>query len=293
MQNLKKILFYILFQCTFVFVVLAQPPSERILNRSFEIGQELDAPPWILQGSSGEQPLVLTDPTFAHTGKRFLSMGNKVNTLHIASQIVNIPNSMQKPVKFIFWLQINSTEPKKATQSQDMLAVTVSDTQGNLLDVLEIYGNKDRKRFATYRKQEFNLSKFIGQTIQIEFMAANSPLFPSTFRIDDVSLASPDFSITCEPNMITVAKETTAVIFVEIERVAGFTEEIEINSPKESDLKPLQLSIKPKVLSTKATRVSFILKVGTNSPSGTYKLIFTSQDNNRRIRVTEVTVVIL
>ena len=273
--------------------VFTQPPSERVLNRGFEEGQNQDAPPWILAGLNNERPLVLTDNMAAHTGKRFLSLGNKANVVESASQIINIPATLKKAVKFSFWLAISTTEPKNNKQSQDLLAVTVNDMQGNMIALLEVYGDKDRKRFPRYRQQEFNLSKFIGQTIEIKFTAANTGLFLTTFKVDDVSLASADFSISAQPNTITVAKDTQSPVFIEIERVADFAEEVTITGPTNEELNLLNLSIKPNKQVSKATRVSFILKINPTAVTGSYKLNFTATDNKKRLRTTIVTVIIL
>jgi len=285
---LNLFLFYL-----FSINVFAQPPSERILNRSFEQGDNQDAPPWILEGLNNERPLVVTDVMLAHTGKRFLSLGNKANVVEGASQIINIPATTKKAVKFSFWLAINTTEPKNNKQSQDLLAVTVNDMQGNMVELLEVYGDKDRKRFARYRQQEFNLSKFIGQTIEVKFMAANTGLFPTTFRLDDVSLASADFAISAEPNTITVAKNTQAPIFIEIERVANFSKEVTVIAPKNEELKPLNLSINTNKQVSKGSRVSFTLKIEPTAISGNYQLTFRAIDNKKRTRTTIITVIIL
>ena len=162
------------------------PPAlqsvQLIKDPSFEAG--LQNSPWTASGkvinNSPAEP--------AHNGnwKAWLGGTGKTHTDRL-SQKVAIPATAQSAM-FSFWLRI-ATDETTTTQDLDTLAITVTDDQGNQLAIDDEegdpYSNLDAMPFS---KRTFDLSRFIGHTIDIVFTAKENRRKQTSFLIDDVLL---------------------------------------------------------------------------------------------------------
>jgi hypothetical protein len=90
------------------------------------------------------------------------------------------------------WVNVVSQETTTTT-GYDFLYCEIHDSSGGLLATPLTLDNRnkasDNNTNGTYlQPATVNLSAYKGQTIQLTFRATNGSVYPTTFRIDDVSI---------------------------------------------------------------------------------------------------------
>lgn len=151
-------------------------------NPGFEEGYRRHGKPWIVT------PLVLNDSSVEppHSGKwdAWLDGYGRTHT-DTVTQTVTIP-STGSTATLSFWLHIDTAETT-TTLMHDILYINVLDTSGNLLETLGTFSNLNHA--SGYQQQSFDVSSFIGQTVQIQFKGTENNSLQTSFVIDDTALS--------------------------------------------------------------------------------------------------------
>lgn len=79
-----------------------------------------------------------------------------------------------------------STEETSTSNDYDFLYVRIRNIYGSTLRQVQVMTNRSTK--DTWVFSSFDVSEFIGQTVQIYFQATTDSSLKSSFFIDDVSL---------------------------------------------------------------------------------------------------------
>jgi hypothetical protein len=154
-------------------------------NTGFEAGAS-NPSPWtvtsthspveVINSSSSEPP---------HSGKFDAWMdGFGKTTTDTLTQTVAIP-STETSATLSFWLHIDTAETSTTTKF-DTFTVQVRDTSGNVLQTLATFSNLDAA--SGYKQHTFDVSAYIGKTIQIFMQGAEDSELQTSFVVDDVTL---------------------------------------------------------------------------------------------------------
>jgi hypothetical protein len=148
------------------------PPSggEQIVNGSFESGST----GWTLGGGAA------VTTTRAHTGTHAVSLGGTNSSTETLTQSVTVPSSGT----LSFWTYISTTE---TTHSYDFLTTTIKNSSGTVLKTIST--QSDAGPVNAWAQTSSSLATYAGQTVTLSFSAVNGTKNPTTFSVDDVSLA--------------------------------------------------------------------------------------------------------
>jgi hypothetical protein len=102
-------------------------------------------------------------------------------------------------------------------------------------------------------------------------------------------ITSPDFALAITPSKVNVTRGQTVKIYVDINRFAGFTEDVTITAPSVGSIK---VKVKPKVASTTDTSLRFKLTIKGSAPTGFHSLTFLGRDATGRERSATLTLLI-
>jgi hypothetical protein len=152
------------------------PAGELLANGGFEGNDS----PWSTSGTG----YCYSTGSLAHSGTGFITLGVNNRATGQAYQTVTIPSTATGA--FSFWLNVTSND--NSSKQNDILAVEVRDTAGNLMSTLTTYSNLDRGTAGVYSLNSFNLASFRGQTVRVQFRATTNQSQSTSFRVDDVSL---------------------------------------------------------------------------------------------------------
>lgn len=130
----------------------------------------------VINSSSDEPP---------HSGKfdAWLDGWGKTTT-DTLTQTVAVP-STATTATLTFWLHIDTAETSTTT-AFDTLTVQVRDTSGNVLQTLATFSNLNAA--TGYQQHTFDLSSYIGKSIQIFMQGAEDFELQTSFVVDDVTL---------------------------------------------------------------------------------------------------------
>jgi hypothetical protein len=151
--------------------------TQSILNESFETGA---LTPWVAS-SSGGFPLVTADAP--HIGHFSAFLGGYNNAHDQIWQAVTIPPDADS-TWLGYWWRLDTDE---TAHPHDQLSVTLLDSAGEPLEVLEVLDNVDPAH--AWLLSQFDLSRYAGQAVRLSFAAITDATNPTGFYIDDVSLA--------------------------------------------------------------------------------------------------------
>ena len=98
-------------------------------------------------------------------------------------QSVNIPSGASKAT-LSFWMTIQTEEAQDA--AKDKLYVQIRDSKGKLIKTLKKFSNVDSNN--DYQKFSFDLSKYIGQDIQVYLKAVEDDGHATSFKLDNFDL---------------------------------------------------------------------------------------------------------
>jgi hypothetical protein len=170
----KKCLLAVVGVC-FLQSVLGQ--TELIVNGDFEAGTDA---PWVVSGAGAN---ITNNPAFANSGVKSLSMGNVQGASQIAYQTVSIPTNAIQAALSYYW-KVTSVDQ----QGLDQLNVRIVSPTQTILAAVDDRNNFDAS--STYQLKTYDLQAFIGQTVEIYFMATNDAFYgtQTSFHIDDVSV---------------------------------------------------------------------------------------------------------
>lgn len=127
---------------------------------------------------------------FSHSGTRYAVLGGLDDCVDNLSQTVTIPASIDTAT-LSYWYNITSEEPNTTNAQYDKLKVTIRDLNNNVLDIVDSRSNLNKDSCAVsscYHKVTYDMKKYSGQTVKVNFYAETDSSKSTYFRIDDVSL---------------------------------------------------------------------------------------------------------
>jgi uncharacterized membrane protein len=159
--------------------------TELLGNGGFENGPS-NPSPWVLTSSHTPIDIInssSTEPPHSGTFDAWLDGWGHNNTDTIMQQ-VSIP-SAATVATLSFWLHVDTAETTTTTK-YDTLTVQVRDPSGNVLMTLATFSNLDHA--TGYQQHTFDLSPFIGKTIQVFMNGTEDFELQTSFVVDDVSV---------------------------------------------------------------------------------------------------------
>lgn len=150
--------------------------GEQLINGNFNTG---DTTGWVADRSNCPYPIV--EPIGGGEYAALLGRCN-LNTDQLY-QVVCLP-SQAGTARLVYSWYIASFET--GTTARDFLRVRIRDSNGNLLQTLQILTNLSPK--GNWYVSEFDLRAYAGQTIRVSFEAATDYWNPTAFWIENVSL---------------------------------------------------------------------------------------------------------
>ncbi len=105
-------------------------------------------------------------------------------------------------------------------------------------------------------------------------------------------IGAPDFAVSFEPSTITITRGQSAQLTFNVRRSGGFTGSVAIAGPSAAALKNSKLKLTPETQSTTSNSVSFTIKSKKKSPAGSQTLTFVAMDNDERIRMATITLIL-
>jgi hypothetical protein len=161
------------------------PGTELLGNRGFE-GGAVNPSPWVVTSTRTPSRVInssASEPPHSGAFDAWLD-GHGSSTTDTLLQQVSIPSAATSAT-LSFWLHIDSAETS-TTRAFDTMTVQVRDANGALLQTLATFSNLNKA--AGYQQHSFDLSAYIGKTIQIFFRGAEDFELQTSFVVDDVSL---------------------------------------------------------------------------------------------------------
>jgi PKD repeat protein len=158
--------------------VSAGGPQQILVNPSFE-----DSTGWTL--TAGVLCTITTcSGETAHTGQGFAWLdGYGTRHTDTATQKVTIPSG-KSSAQLQFYLHIDTQE--HGMTAYDTFTATILNSSGQLLKTLATYSNANAA--AGYSLKSFDVSAYIGQTIQVKFTGTEDSSLATDFVLDDVTL---------------------------------------------------------------------------------------------------------
>ena len=129
---------------------------------------------------------VITNQAQAHGGFWLAWLGGYGKThTDTLSQTVNLPSGSSSAT-LSFWLHVE-TEEVQAT-AFDKLKIQIADEAGNVIDTLHTFSNRDAS--PHYERVHFDMTPFLGQRVQVRFVASEDNAKATSFFIDAVRLTT-------------------------------------------------------------------------------------------------------
>ena len=152
-------------------------PGELILNGGYESGNAN----WTESSSGGYE---IVDTTRPHTGTKSAYLVGYNNGSDSLYQTISVPASATT-VTLTYWTYITTQET--STTAYDKFSAQVRNTSGTVLATLQSLSNGSTKN--TWVKSTYSLNSYKGQTIRVYFSGTNDSSLPTSFFLDDVSVA--------------------------------------------------------------------------------------------------------
>ena len=171
------------------------PPGDLIVDGGFESATATGnaAPGWTVTTTSSSHSVIHVAGPYPHGGANYAELGATNSSTDTIAQTVTIGASA--PVASLtFWTNIVTQESSSAG-AFDFLTVEVRNTSGTLLATPLSLDNRTayahgNANGAYFQPAAIDLSAYKGQTIQLVWRATNGSIYPTTFRVDDISLAT-------------------------------------------------------------------------------------------------------
>ena len=127
--------------------------------------------------------------SLAHGGNWFAEIGNGGTGAHTdhVTQTVTIP-STKSAATLTFYLHTTTTETT-TTKTPDILYVRIYNASGTLLATPATYSNLNAT--SGYVQETVDMTPYIGQKVQIDFVGVNNATLETTWDLDDVTLNTP------------------------------------------------------------------------------------------------------
>jgi hypothetical protein len=151
------------------------------------------APGWTAASSITGRAVIQAAGPRPHAGADYGELGGANNEADTLTQSLGVPAGAAT-VSLTFWVNVVSQETS-TTRAFDLLHVEIHSSTGALLSTPLTLDNRDRSRDGNadgtyFQPAAVDLSAFRGQSIQLTFHATIDFELPTTFRVDDVSVAT-------------------------------------------------------------------------------------------------------
>jgi hypothetical protein len=151
--------------------------TQILVNPGFESG----ATSWT--ATSGVINTSASEPAHSGSWKAWLDGYGTTHTQTLMQQVAIF--SSHTTATLTFWLHIDTAETTTTT-AYDKLTVQVRNSSGTVLKTLATYSNLDHN--TGYAQKTFDLSAYIGQTIQIFLTGTEDSQKQTSFVVDDFAL---------------------------------------------------------------------------------------------------------
>ena len=216
--------------------------TEAIVDGGFESATVTgnSAPGWTGTTNISGDSTIAFHGSFPHGGTNYGALGASNSEIDTLTQTLSIP-STATAASLTFWVNVVTSETAN-TGPFDFCFVEIHNSSGTLLATpLTLDNNSSslsNNTAGTYFKPAaVDLTAYKGQTIQLVFHATTDSSLPTTFRIDDVSVAlttgagdttAPTTSVTAPANGATVSS-TVSVTATASDNIAVTKMEIYID----------------------------------------------------------------
>jgi hypothetical protein len=168
--------------------------TEALIDGGFESATASgnSAPGWTGTSSVSGHNTILVGAGNAHTGVANAFFGSANSETDTLTQTFSIP-STSTTASLTFWVNIVTSETTTSTV-YDTLKVEIHNSSGTLLATPLTLSNlnatsSNNTAGVYFKPAAIDLSTYKGQTLQLVFRAATDFTLPTTFRVDDVSVA--------------------------------------------------------------------------------------------------------
>jgi Predicted solute binding protein len=153
------------------------PVSNLLQNGGFESGSSY----WVESSSGGYE---LIDSSKPHTGSYSADLCGYNNCRDSIYQTVTLPTNVTTATLSYYWYMTTN----ETSHPYDYLYVQVRNTSGTVLGTLQTLS--DGSTAGAWQHPSFDVSAYKGQTVQIAFVSTNDSVYPTSFYVDDVALAT-------------------------------------------------------------------------------------------------------
>ncbi len=126
----------------------------------------------------------LTCPGYAYLAASNGTLASSNNLVGTMSQDISLPSTASS-IALSYWVSISTLETSTTTP-YDVLSVSLLNTQGSALQLLQTFSNLNAT--GTYRQSTFDLTAYKGQTVRLQFVGTTDSTNGTIFRVDDVSV---------------------------------------------------------------------------------------------------------
>ena len=154
-------------------------------NPGFENGKSNPAP-WVLTTTHSTNLIIANssqEPPHSGTFDAWLDGFGTTTTDTIMQQITIPANATSATLSF--WLHIDTAETS-TTRQFDTMQAQIRDANGNVLQTLQTFSNLNHGN--GYQQHTYDLSSFIGQTIQVFLIGQEDFELQTSFVVDDFAL---------------------------------------------------------------------------------------------------------
>jgi len=161
--------------------------------------------PWVKSGTVFFGDLGFGAPNFCvpsrgpSTNHCAVELGGINSTVGEINQVLTIPARGTSGPTFTYWIDVLSDEPNNNAIPYDTLEIDLLDASGGRL-LMHLATNTNLQKsgpnatfgqVGSWRPQgPHNLAAFRGQTVMLRFRAFNDSIYPTTFRLDDISIGT-------------------------------------------------------------------------------------------------------
>lgn len=156
-------------------VAVADSCASLLNDGGFEDGTE-----WQSKNNDG---FPLLSSQLARSGLRGAYLGGRNNITDRLSIYITLPADTQQ-ITMDLWWQLQSQE--SATKRGDRLSIIIADQQGIPLQSLEELSGRNVTH--DWRMLEFDLTRFAGEAVQLQFLATTDAEQITDFFLDDVEI---------------------------------------------------------------------------------------------------------
>ena len=138
-----------------------------------------DGSSWIIKSKSNYS---LLSDYLTYSGEQAAYLAGANQAHDILATTVKLPPAQQS-IDITFWWQIQSQENGKYA---DTLSVLLVDASGKTLQNLLTFSSRDMSN--RWQQRSLDITKFAGQTVQLQFVARTDAEAATDFFIDDVEM---------------------------------------------------------------------------------------------------------